>query len=74
MRYMCHAEPCYVSDGSEAAKAGFKTGDVILELDSKAVPSVRDLQRLFKNARGKTTHITVYRDQKRIIIRLPADN
>ena len=63
-----------VPEGSKAANAGFKTGDVILELNSKTVSSVREVQRLFKNARGKTTHIVVYRNQKRIVIKLPVGN
>ncbi len=60
-----------VPDGSEAANAGFKTGDVILELDGKAVSSIHDLQRLFTNVRGKT-RIIVSRNQKRLVIRLGA--
>ncbi|MHC4086925.1 MAG: PDZ domain-containing protein [Planctomycetota bacterium] len=63
-----------VPKGSEAAKAGFKKGDVILELDSKPVRSVRDVRRLLKNARDKTMRIVVYRNQKRVVIRLPAGN
>ena len=63
-----------VPEGSEAANAGFKTGDVILELDSKPTRSVREVQRLFRNARGKTMRIVVYRNQKRVVIRLPVGN
>jgi membrane-associated protease RseP (regulator of RpoE activity) len=63
-----------VPDGSEAAKAGFETGDVILELDSKSVSSVHDLQRLFNNARGKTMRIVISRNQKRVVVRLGAGN
>ena len=63
-----------VPDGSEAENAGFETGDVILELDSKTVSSVRDLLRLLKTARSKTMRIVVYRNQKRVVIRLPASN
>jgi len=63
-----------VPDGSEAAKAGFETGDVIIELDSKAVSSVRDLQRLRNTTRGKTMRIVIYRNQKRAVIGLGADN
>ena len=63
-----------VPEGSDAASAGFKTGDVILELDSKPTRSVREVQRLFRNARGKTMRIVVYRNQKRVVIRLPVGN
>ncbi|MGB2807421.1 MAG: PDZ domain-containing protein [Sedimentisphaerales bacterium] len=63
-----------VHEDSEAAKAGFKTGDVILELDDKPTRSVRDVRRLLKNARNKTMRIVVYRNQKQVVIRLAAGN
>jgi hypothetical protein len=61
-----------VPDASRAAAAGLRAGDVILRLDGRRVHSVRDLQRLFASSAGKIVAVVVYREQKRVTIRLPA--
>jgi len=54
----------------QAGNAGFRQGDVILELDGKAVSSVRDLELLFKTTRPRTVPVLVYRNQKKITVKL----
>ncbi len=61
-----------VADGSEAAETGFQRGDVILQLDGQKVHSVRDLQRLLASSAGKTVEVIVYREQKRVTVKLTA--
>lgn len=52
-----------VSEESAAAKAGFKTGDVILEFDGERVRSVRQFTRLVQEtASGRAVTASVIRD------------
>ncbi len=52
-----------VKDGSNAAKAGFKEGDLLVQIGSKPVASVAELSRELENARknGKKAMIWVER-------------
>ncbi len=59
-----------VPTACKADDAGFRVGDVILELDGNAVSSVRDLERLFKTARPRTVPVLVYRNQKQVTVKL----
>ena len=59
-----------VPTACQADDAGFRVGDVILELDGKAVSSVRDLERLFKTTRPRTVPVLVYRKQKKVTVKL----
>ena len=54
----------------QADNAGFRVGDVVLELDGNAVSSVRDLERLFKTSRLRTVPVLVYRNQKKVTVKL----
>jgi serine protease Do len=56
-----------VVDGSPAARAGVKTGDVIVELDGKKVAKATDLPGLVADMPvGKTVPIVVMRDGKEV--------
>ena len=61
-----------VPEGSQAAETEFRVGDVILQLDSQKVHSVRDLRRLLTSSADKMVDVVVYREQKRVTIKLPA--
>lgn len=53
-----------VQDGSPAAKAGLKSGDVILSWDDKAVEKFRDLPRLVAETPiGKSVPVEIWRDK-----------
>ncbi|MBI1366709.1 MAG: Do family serine endopeptidase [Alphaproteobacteria bacterium] len=52
-----------VTDGSPAAKAGVKEGDIIIKYDGKDIDSAVDLSRAVANTpAGQRADITVYRD------------
>ena len=54
-----------VQSGGPAAKAGLKTGDVILSLDSTTIADSRDLaRRVAAENPGKTVSMEVWRDGK----------
>jgi serine protease Do len=68
--HLSKAEGALVSDvtpDSPGAKAGMKTGDVITELDGKAITDAGQLQMLVGQKRpGDTVHLDVMRDDKPI--------
>ena len=52
-----------VVDGSPAAHAGIRSGDLIVEMDGTAVADARDLQRLMVGERiGQTVGVLLWRD------------
>lgn len=51
-----------VSDGSPAAAAGIRVGDVITAVDGLAVDSTRDLSREIRHRPGDAVAIELYRD------------
>ncbi len=54
-----------VVDGSPAADAGLKRGDIILEYDGTTVDELNDLPRLVAaTAVGETVKVTIFRDGK----------
>lgn len=59
-----------VPTACQADDAGFRVGDVVLELDGNAVSSVLDLERLFKTTRPRTVPVLVYRNQKKVTVKL----
>jgi len=60
-----------ILDGSPAAKAGLKTGDVILEFDGKAINNSSDLPQLVGNAPiGSTARLKVLRNGKTEILKV----
>jgi serine protease Do len=62
-----------VMDGTPAAKAGVKPGDVIIEFDGKAVSSPSELQGLVEQARiGAKQAMVVMRDGKRVTLDVTA--
>src|SRR5271155_2977481 len=65
---MKKAEGALISDvepDAPGAKAGLRTGDVITELDGKAVTDAGELQMLVAQKRpGETIHLEVVRDSK----------
>ena len=64
-----------VIDGSPAAKAGVKSGDVVTALDGKAVTDSRQLSRLVERLEiGETVPLNVLRDGGRRTLDLVAGN
>jgi Trypsin-like serine proteases, typically periplasmic, contain C-terminal PDZ domain len=54
-----------VTDGSAAAKAGLKVGDVITKIDDTSISSLEDLTAAKKKySSGDTSTFTIYRDGK----------
>lgn len=53
-----------VSEGSAAAKAGMKAGDIILSIDGTAVKDSGDVQRLVAKAEAGAVEVKVLRDRK----------
>jgi serine protease Do len=55
-----------VEDGGPAAKAGIRTGDVIISVNGKPVKDARDLSRMVASlGAGSTANLQVWRDGKR---------
>jgi serine protease Do len=55
-----------VEDGGPAAKAGIRTGDVIVSVNGKPVEDARDLSRMIASlSAGSTATLQVWRDGKR---------
>lgn len=58
-----------VNDGSPAATAGLKSGDVVLGLDAAPVATPKDLSRLVADlAPGATAKLKVWRDGKEVTL------
>jgi serine protease Do len=57
-----------VIDGSVAAKAGIKAGDVITKVGSADVNAPRELSRQLKEFEGKTAVITLIREHKEVVV------
>lgn len=56
-----------VHDGSAAAQAGLRPGDVIVQLDGQAVQTDRDVDRVMATVRrGQAVGLTLWRDGQRI--------
>lgn len=52
-----------VPGNSPAAKAGFKAGDVVQQINAKPVKTVTDLRRMTETSDGKPLKVTFVRDQ-----------
>ena len=63
------------SASSPAAKAGLRSGDVILDADREPVTQARDLQRrLFADSIGRTVPVTVLRGDAMVdVLAVPSD-
>jgi serine protease Do len=53
-----------VEEGSPAAKAGIRAGDVVLEFNGRAIHTSRDLRRQVRKSEGGTVTIKLLRDAK----------
>ncbi len=61
-----------VPAGTVAAKAGIRSGDVILRVDGEAVVSLQDLQRLWNSRHsGSNPEVTFSRDQSQRKVLIP---
>ena len=60
-----------VGENSPAAKAGLKSGDIILEFDGKKIETMRALPKVVANTKvGKSVVLKIWRDKKIISKRL----
>ena len=59
-----------VEEGSNAAKAGFKAGDVITKVDNRSVDDVDELHEEFSDLEGKEASIEVIRNGKSMKLNL----
>jgi len=59
-----------VRENSPAAKAGLKAGDVIVEVDGKAVKGDFDLMRVFNEKKEGDVELTIIRDRNRQTVRV----
>jgi regulator of sigma E protease len=53
---------------SAAAAAGFKPGDLVLEIDGRKVEVFSDMQRIVGSSAGQRLQITVERDGQRVVL------
>lgn len=61
--------------GTVASGAGIRTGDVIVQVDGKAINGLPDLVRIWQaGALGETHKVTVFRDQRRETIQVTAES
>ena len=62
-----------VDNGSPAAKAGLKVGDVITRIGSNAVRTARDLSSYYRSQRSvdQATTVVATRDHKEVTIAIP---
>jgi serine protease Do len=59
-----------VQEGSPAATAGFRQGDVVQEVDSRQIRGAYDFYQALNNASGRTVKTKVYRQDNEIEIEL----
>ncbi len=75
--FMAYRVPVYVANvvnGEPASKAGLKSGDHIVAIDSIATPSFSELTEALKQFAGKPTTVTVERDGSRLTLEVtPTD-
>ena len=62
-----------VMEGSAAAKAGLKAGDVIIRLNDKAVNDVGDLREALNQAESKDVTLTIIRDRREQTLKVTLD-
>ena len=62
-----------VMEGSAAAKAGLKAGDVIIRLNDKAVNDVGDLREGLNEAESKDVTVTIVRDRREQTLKVTLD-
>ena len=62
-----------VMEGSAAAKAGLKAGDVIIRLNDKAVNGVGDLREGLNEAESKDVTLTIIRDRREQTLKVTLD-
>ncbi len=62
-----------VIEGSAAAKAGLKAGDVIVRLNDKTVGDVGDLREALNQAESKEVTVTVVRDRREQSLKVTLD-
>ncbi len=62
-----------VTEGSAAAKAGLKAGDVIIRLNDKAVNDVGDLREALNQAESKDVTLTIIRDRREQTLKVTLD-
>jgi serine protease Do len=60
-----------VAAGTAGARAGFRSGDVIREVERVAVSSVEDLEELFSRARGERVLLLVQRGRQASYVAIP---
>lgn len=60
----------YVMDGSAAAKAGIKVGDLIVEVNGEKIESFAQFARYVADSGGKPLTLTVVRKNRRLRIRV----
>jgi regulator of sigma E protease len=58
---------------SAAARAGFKSGDLVLSIDGRAIESFSDMQRIVSTSAGETLRIVVERDGKEVTLKAAPD-
>jgi len=62
-----------VMEGSAAAKAGLKAGDVIVRINDDAVNDVGDLRQALNRAESKEVTVTVVRDRREQTLKVTLD-
>ena len=55
-----------IQEGSAAASAGFRSGDIILSIDGSTIDSFADMQRLVSTSAGKQLQIVVERENAKV--------
>jgi membrane-associated protease RseP (regulator of RpoE activity) len=62
-----------VIEGSAAAKAGLKAGDVIIRLNDETINEVGDLRRALNRAESREVTVTVVRDRREQTLKVTLD-
>ncbi len=57
-----------IQAGSAAAAAGFMPGDLVLEIDGRAIETFSDMQRIVGSSAGYTLKITVERGGQQVVL------